>query len=187
MTVLKMIAPKFIASILLAMFSVSFTTAQPPASREYQIKAIFLFNFTQFIEWPAAAFANPGSPLVIGILGENPFGSYLHDAITGEKVNGHPLIIQRFSSISQIQPCHILFINQTETNKFGQLETILKGQSVLTVSDAPDFMKRGGMVRFFTKSNKTQLQINLESIKAANLVVSSKLLRLAEIFEPNKK
>src|SRR5258708_35454074 len=64
-------------------------TAQTPISREYQLKAVFIFNFTQFVEWPASSFPTDQAPIVIGILGKNPFGGYLGEIVSGEKVDGH--------------------------------------------------------------------------------------------------
>jgi hypothetical protein len=179
---LKIIARQYLYALLLIIFSMGFMSAQTQATREYQIKAVFLFNFTQFIEWPDTSFSDPNEPMVIGILGENPFGAALNDAVAGEKVNGHPLVVKHYTSYTQIDKCHILFINESETNKLDQIATNLKEQNVLLVSDSSsDFLKQGGMIRLFTKKNQIQLQINLESTSAANLIVSSKLLRLAEI------
>jgi len=158
--------------------------AQQPGSREYQLKAVFLFNFTQFVEWPPNTFSDPERPLVIGVLGKNPFGNYLNEAVVNEKVNNHPLVVHYYNSIEEVKTCHILFINLSEANKLEQAVTSLKERSILTVSDSPDFPKQGGMIRFYTSNNKIKLQINLEASKAANLVLSSKLLRLAEIFSP---
>ena len=166
--------------ILLFAGGTSLLFSQTPA-REYQIKAVLLFNFTQFVEWPAATPAAQ-EPLVIGVLGQNPFGAYLKDIVAGEKVNGHELIVQYYGSVEEIKSCHILFINMSETNKMEQISEKLKSQHVLTVSDGASFMRQGGMVRFITKNNKTQLQINLNATKAAQLIISSKLLRLAEIY-----
>jgi len=160
--------------------------AQRTPSREYQLKAIFLFNFTQFVDWPPGSFATEQSPLVIGILGENPFGSYLEETVSGEKVNEHSVIVQYYKNADEIKTCHILFINLAETKKGEQVVEALRGRNILTVSDAIDFLKGGGMVRFFTKSDKIKLQVNLEASKAANLVLSSKLLRLADLFDPSK-
>lgn len=185
MSVLKKISFKF-PVISLLVCSAFFVSMQPPSSREYQIKAVFLFNFTQFVEWPTTSFSSDQAPLVIGVLGENPFGSFLEETVSGEKVNGHPLIVQYYKNIEDIKPCHILFINTSEANKLRQVIGSLKGKNILTVSDASNFLPEGGMIRFFTKSNKIQLQINLEATKTANLVISSKLLRLAEIFIPKK-
>lgn len=162
-------------------------TAQTSPSREYQLKAIFLYNFSQFVEWPPGSFSSDQAPLIIGIVGTDPFGSYLEEAISGEKINGHPLVIERYSSIDQIGACQILFVNLPETKKREQVITTLKGRNILTVSDAPDFLQHGGMIRFFTRQGKLKLQVNLETAKAANLVISSKLLRLVEIFTPKAK
>ena len=70
--------------------------AQTASSKEYQVKAAFLYNFSQFVEWPPEAFPQSQTPLVIGIIGDDPFGSSLDEIIRGEKVNGRPLIIQHY-------------------------------------------------------------------------------------------
>ena len=183
MSILKKTAIHYLVIILLACSMVSL--AQTPANREYQIKAVFLFNFTQFVEWPASAFSSAQAPMVIGILGKDPFGSYLTEIVSGEQVNGRPLIIQHFNNTEEIKSCHILFINLEQANLQDELLK-LKGKNILTVSDSPNFLLQGGMIRFFTKNNKMQFQINLDATKEANLVISSKLLRLAEIFVSKK-
>lgn len=157
--------------------------AQMQISTEYQIKAVFLFNFTQFVEWPANAFPEEQTPLVIGVLGQNPFGDFLDETVKGEKVKGHPLIVQRFRSIEEAQQCHILFINSDTNEQVEQALKVLKGRSVLTVGDEAGFARSGGMVRFFTENKKIRIRINLEAAKAADLTISSKLLRLAEIVD----
>jgi hypothetical protein len=156
----------------------------PPA--EYQLKAVFLFNFAQFVEWPPEAFPEAQTPLIIGVLGEDPFGIYLDDTVRGEKVNNRPLIVQRYHRLDEIKTCHILFVSQSEANRLEPIFTSLKGRNTLTVSDAVGFAQRGGMIRFVTERNKIRLRINLEAAKAANLTISSKLLRPADIVAPGK-
>lgn len=158
-------------------------SAPEQPSREYQLKAVFLFNFTQFVDWPANSFSSDQAPMVIGIVGSNPFGSYLEETVHGEKINGRPLLIQYYDTMEGIGACHVLFINVTETNKREQIIEKVKGRNILTVSDAPDFMEQGGMIRFFTKQDKIKLQVNLEATKMASLVMSSKLLRLVEVVK----
>jgi len=165
-------------------FIFGLTAAAQTPSREYQLKSVFLFNFTQFVEWPKESFSTDEAPLVIGVLGDSPFGSFLDEVVAGEKVNGHPVIIRYCKTIDEITSCHILFISNTSSNIEDQALAVLKGRSTLTVSDTPGFLNDGGMVRFFTRDNKVKLQINHESSKAANLTISSKLLKLAEIFTP---
>ena len=155
-------------------------------SKEYQIKAVFLFNFAQFVDWPTNAFPEAQAPLVIGILGEDPFGSYLDETVRGEKVNNRPLLVQRYRSVDQIKSCHILFISRSEADRLEEIFNGLKGRNILTVGDYDGFAQRGGMVRFVTEKNKVRLRIGLEAAKAAHLTISSKLLRPAEIVAPGK-
>ncbi len=185
MPALRIVLHKTLNTLLFTLVT-ALLLAQALPVREYQLKAVFLFNFTQFVDWPASSFATEQSPLVIGILGENPFGSYLEETVSDEKVKGHSVVVHYFKNTEEIKICHILFINLAETKKREQAAETLKGRNVLTVSDAIDFLKQGGMIRFFTRDNKIKLQINPEASKAANLVLSSKLLRLADIFDPSK-
>lgn len=148
-------------------------------SKEYQVKAIFLFNFTQFVEWPAHAFAN-NTPLIIGILGKNPFGNYLNDAIQGEKVNNRPIILEYFSDAEKVENCHILFINLQKSAEIKAALAALKGRSILTVSDANNFTRYGGIIQFFTSNGKIKIRINIDAATDADLTISSKLLHVAE-------
>lgn len=172
--------------LFLVLYSVGFMSMQMSVDREYQIKAVFLFNFTQFVDWPPDAFTNQETPLVIGVLGKNPFGNYLKETVSDEKVNGHPLTVHFYNTIEEVKNCHILFINFSEKEKLDQSLAGLKGKSVLTVSDAGTFLKQGGMIRFTTKNDKIQFQINPEVLKGAGLTASSQLLRLADIVVPKK-
>src|SRR5882762_8203434 len=95
--------------------------AQTAPSRENQIKAVFLFNFAQFVEWPAQAFPEARTPLVIGVLGDDPFGAFLDETVRGEKVNNRPLVVQRYRRVEDIEICHILFISASETAKMDRV------------------------------------------------------------------
>jgi hypothetical protein len=157
------------------------TLAQSSPDPEYQLKAVFLFNFAQFVEWPASAFPGPATPLVIGVLGEDPFGPYLDETVRGETVNDRPLVVRRYRSVEEITTCHILFISRREERRLKGILDSLRGRSVLTVSDADRFATRGGMIRFVTDHHRIRFRINLEAARAASLTLSSKLLRPAEI------
>ena len=106
------------------------------APSEYQVKAVFLFNFAQFVDWPAEAFPRPDAPFVIGILGEDPFGAQLDDVVRGETVNKRPLVIERYRSVAEIRNCNILFIGGNEGGHLDEILMALKGRSILTVGDA---------------------------------------------------
>lgn len=150
--------------------------AQTSPTREYQVKAVFLYNFTQFVHWPPS-----GGPFVIGVLGNDPFGAYLDETVAGEKVAGKPIVIKRYKETNDVNACHILFISASQVST--ETLTRLKSRNVLTVGDSGSFIKQGGMIRFYTENNKIRLQINLAAAKEANLEISSKLLRVADIVE----
>lgn len=156
-------------------------SAQTAVSPEYEIKAVFLFNFARFVDWPAKAFPDADAPFVIGVLGEDPFGSYLDETLRGEKVNGRPLTVQRYHRVGEIRACQVLFISRSEADRLEQIVASLRGRGILTVGDTDDFAARGGMIRLATEKNKVRMRINLDAVKAANLAISSKLLRVAEI------
>jgi hypothetical protein len=149
--------------------------------REYEVKAVFLFNFSQFVDWPDGAFGDERSPLVIGVLGEDPFGAALDEAVRGETVNGRPLAVRRYEKVEDVDACHILFIDRTQREQLERILDTLTARSCLTVSDAENFATAGGIIQFVTIDNRIRLQINLDAAKLANLTISSKLLRPAQI------
>ena len=149
--------------------------------RDYEVKAVFLFNFAQFVDWPQAAFGDAQSPLVIGILGEDPFGAYLDETVRGERVKDRPLVVHRYSRVEEVADCQILFISSSESGRLEQIIGSLRGRSILTVGELDGFSRMGGIIRFVTEKNKIRLRINLGAAKAAGLTISSKLLRPAEI------
>ena len=167
-----------VVSCLLVLLIASAVSAATPG--EYEVKAVFLFNFTQFVEWPSSAFAGSDAPLVIGVLGEDPFGSALDQAVVGETINGRPLAVRRYRSADEVSGCHILFVGVSKT-KLATTLAQLRPRSILTVSDLPDFARQGGIIQFVTVANRIRLQINLDAATQARLTISSKLLRPSEI------
>lgn len=162
--------------------------AKAPAAAlsEYQIKAVFLYNFAQFVDWPPRAFSSEQAPVVIGVLGEDPFGASLDEAVRGETVNGRPLVVQRFRRVEDVDGCHVLFVSRSESGQLGHILASLRGRSILTVSDAEGFTEMAGMIRFVTENNKIRLRINVDAARAADLTISSKLLRPAQIVTSAK-
>jgi len=158
-----------------------------PVSNEYRVKAVFLYNFTQFVEWPATSFSSANAPFVIGILGDDPFGASIDETVANEKIGGHQLVVQRFRDVKDVKNCQILFINYADAERVKENLLLFTNHNTLTVGEAPNFVKTGGMIRFFTEKNKIRLQINPEAAKAAELTISSKLLRVSDIFDPKNQ
>jgi len=149
-----------------------------------QVEAVFLFYFSQFVDWPASAFPSAGAPIVIGVLGNDPFDGSLDQAVAGERVNGRPIVVRRLKSIADANGCHILYISSSEAAQLPQILQALKGRDVLTVSDLDHFVERGGMIRFVLSDEHVRLLINAPAAQAAGLTLSSKLLRAAALTAP---
>jgi hypothetical protein len=154
---------------------------------EHQVKATFLFRFTQFVEWPAGAFPAAQAPLVIGVLGEDPFGPLLDETVRNEKVNEHPLAIERYTRLEDIKNVHVLFVSRRQAARIREITGALNGRSILTVGDADGFADGGGMIQFVTQENKIRLRINLTAARSANLTISSQLLRPAMVINSETK
>lgn len=173
--------------LVLLSCSVTILPAQKSPVQDYQIKAIFLLNFTRFVEWPANTFPTEETPIIIGILGEDPFGSYLDEVLAGEKVNGRSVMVVRYKEMSEIEHCHLLYIKIPESDGLENILKTLAERNILTISDADLFIQKGGMIRFINVNKKIHFQINPDAAKAANINISSKLLSLAEIVAFNKE
>ena len=155
--------------------------ADVTVAREYQVKAIFLYNFAQFVTWPAAAFPDAHMPIIIGILGDDPFGPFLEDAVRGEVIDGRSLTIKRFKGVEEGLDCHMLFVSKSERGYVGQILATVQGKSILTVGETEAFTRQGGIINFFMADNKVRYEINVAAAKRAHLDISSKLLNLAKI------
>jgi len=132
-------------------------------------------------DWPVQAFPHSSSPIVIGVLGSDPFGAALDDVVRGEMVKGRPLVVRRFQRIEELTDCHILFVSRSERARLEPIVQTLKGRSILTVSDLEGFAGDGGVIGFVLVDNKIRLRVNLEAARDAGLTLSSKLLRPAQI------
>lgn len=152
-----------------------------PVFNENQLEAVFLLNFAQFVKWPPHAFTNADSPIIIGVLGDDPFGALLDELVRGERVDNRNLEVARFRRAEDIKMSHVLFISASEAGKLDQILGVLAGKPILTVGDTENFARRGGMIRFLTENKKMRLRVNLDAVRDAEIEISSKLLRPAEI------
>ena len=148
---------------------------------EYHVKAVFLYNFSHFVDWPADAFESPYESFIIGVIGNDPFGEVLEATVEGERIGTHVIRIQRFNDLSEIRNCHILFIAEQDPNEIKRVINFTLGKPILTVGETPNFIRWGGLIRFYTEDNKIRLQINNTAAKSSRLKISSKLLRVSQV------
>jgi hypothetical protein len=149
---------------------------------EYQVKAVFLFNFGQFVEWPSAAGDSPQAPFEICVVGADPFGATLDDVVRGESVGSRPLVVRRFRNAAELEGCRILFVGRGDDKLLKEALAAARGRSVLTVTDVEGAERQGAIIVLFNENSRIRMRINLAAARASNLVISSKLLRPAEVI-----
>lgn len=161
-----------------------FARAESVPSKEYQIKAAFLFNFVKFIEWPPQAFKAADSPICLGVLGDDPLGSALDEVIRGETVHDRRLVVLRSRRIEDLRGCHLLFISGSEKSNVKDIIDTLGGQPIVTVSDIEGFANNGGVIQFFLDDKKVRFEINPLVAKRLDLRMSAQLLALGKAAGP---
>jgi hypothetical protein len=148
---------------------------------EYSVKAAFLYNFAKFVDWPASAFDKPSAPLVLAVVGSDPFGSILDRTTQGERVNGRDIAVRRLKWDDDLAATHILYVSASEWRRLPHVFDRLRGASVLTVGDHDDFATTGGVIHFTRENYRVRFEINVRAAERAGLRISSKLLQLARI------
>ncbi|RKY12525.1 MAG: hypothetical protein DRP65_01040 [Planctomycetota bacterium] len=175
-------------------------------TREYQVKAAFIYNFIKFIEWPGPAGAEAdqksdenNEPITIGIIGENPFGNTF-ETVTKKKIKNKQVVIKHFGGFEKnnikyredsktkykykdadaLKACQVLFVSGSESEYCKEIIDIVKDSYVLTIGENKDFLKTGGIIEFATEQKKVKFAINLIAAENAQLKIRSKLLRLAK-------
>lgn len=143
---------------------------------EYSVKGAYLFKFSGFVEWPPGAFPSPAAPLVIGVLGDDPFGRTLDQMMDGQTFEGRPVEVLRTHRIDQVRRAHILFISQSELTRMEVIQSGLQNSSVLTVAD---FNRPGIVISFVMENNKVRFAVNLDQAERAGLKLNSRLLSVA--------
>lgn len=153
--------------------------AQVPFA-EYHVKATWLLNFVRFTEFPTNAFASKESPIVVGVLGKDPFGDELERAFGGKVAKGRRFEIRKVASGREMQGCHVLFIASSEKRRLRDLCEQVRKMPILTVSDVDGFLEQGGVINFLLKRDALRFEISVSSAQAAGLRLDARLLELAD-------
>ena len=157
---------------------------QTAASREYQIKAAFLYQFGRYVEWPAKSFSGPKSPFVIGVLDQDPLIPDLEQIAKIKKIQDRPIQIRRFASAADIRQCNILYLSPSLAPEAqADVAHKMSGQGILLVGDADKFLDWGGTMRFVVEDNKIRVEIARKAAEHEGLTISAKLLQVARVVD----
>jgi len=152
-------------------------------SMEYHVKAVFLYNFAKYVDWPATAFTNATEPITVGVLGTDPFGDSLQHAVEGKVINGRPFVIKPLAANADLTGCQILFISDSEASRMGEILARAGALPVLTVGEDEAFAQNGGIINFVLKEGKVRLEIDLTTATKVGLKISSRLLAVADLVK----
>jgi hypothetical protein len=170
-------------TLLFGLFSVR---AGEAAASEAQVKAAFLLHFPKYVDWPANAFPETNSPVVVGVLGDEDVADEFSAMSAGKVIDGHPIRLIRAPTIAQCSHCHIVFIGMRERRGWAGLLSKAAGLKVLTVGESNGFLGEGGMINLARYERRISLEVNLDSIRRSDLKLSSRLLAIATV-EGEKK
>ena len=161
----------------------AWTTAAWAGSLEYPVKATYLYKFAPFVIWPEAAFSGATSPFVICILGDDPFGPVLDQAVSSQRVGQRPLVVRRLDHVDRGMGCQILYLGGARGQSAGDAIAAVRGTPVLTVTDAARAEPQG-VIHFVVRDNRVRFQIDDQAAAQNGLAISSKLLSLAVSVRP---
>lgn len=166
-------------------------------SREYKVKAAFLYNFLKFVDWPKERAVTDDESIVIGIIGKNPFGDAF-ESVKNKKVKGKDTIIKYFQGfneltkieeensteyeniVKELRKCHLVFICSSEEDSLADIINLVKNHNILTIGETPGMLEVNGIINFLIEENKVRFEINLNTARESKLVIRSQLLRLAK-------
>jgi hypothetical protein len=161
--------------------------AQQTRPRDYDVKAAYLFNFTRFTTWPASDTDDESAVFGVCVLGRDPFGAALDAVVTGETIDGKRVVVRRVARPEEAAGCRIVFVSASEDAALTRILQVLDGLRILTVSDLPQFVERGGMIQFVSDGKRIRFTVNVAAATRVGLTLSSELLRVAAAVRTNMK
>lgn len=152
---------------------------QAPA--EYELKAAFLYNFARFVEWPPETFGGSDAPFILGVAGDDAFGSILDQLVREKTARGRRVEVKRFRRPEQLSFCHILFVSPSVEGAFLPALERSGSHGVLIVGELESFARRGGTVALFIEDSRVKVAINAERARRAGLQVGAQLMSVARL------
>lgn len=152
----------------------------------YQAKAKYLYVMSKYVTWPASAFETKGAPIIVGVLGKDPFRRDLEKVLNRRKSQERPFVIRRADKVEKLLNCHVIFIAESESRRRDEILLALQGKPVLTVCEMDHFFYAGTVIHLFVdkKTRRIQFKVNLTAARTANLKINDRMREeAAEVWE----
>jgi hypothetical protein len=148
---------------------------------EYPVKLAFIYQLALYVRWPSDSFATPTTPLVVCVVGDDPFDPDLERELQSHSVDNHPIMVRKARRRDNLRTCHMVFVAAQESKQAAGVIGELKGAAILTIGESQGFAEQGGIVNFTVQQSKLHLEVNLDAARQTPLTISSRVLALARI------
>ncbi|MEO8378269.1 MAG: YfiR family protein [Acidobacteriota bacterium] len=169
---------RLVRPIVVAILFAAFPAHPADRSLEYAVKATFLYKFASFVEWPQGSFAHESSPLNLCVVGADPFGGRIQEAVSGQSVGRHPIVLRQLAKAEPQSDCHVMFVSRSASQPAAEALQAVSGTPTLTVTDSA-LGATAGIMHFVIVAGRVSFDIDNAAASRNHLVISSKLLALA--------
>ena len=145
---------------------------------EARVKVAFVYNFPKFVDWPSD---DPAAPIVVCVVGSDPIRTFLGE-LSIRKVGSRGIRVVHLQASDPVPACHMMFLPRSEETLLPLFLSKVSTSPVLTISDIPDFVSRGGMIGFVTENGRVRMEIGQGALRKAGLKVRAKLLEIAKVL-----
>jgi hypothetical protein len=164
--------------LTLLIFTLGFCALQLVHAQNEKFKALFMYNFTKYIEWPASV---RQGDFVIGVLGNSSLTKELETIASKQKVGSQAIVVKVFNDVKDIDNCHILYISPGKSSVINSAVDKLNGKSTLIISDKNGLALQGAGINYVSDGDKIKYEINKKNIDKHGLTVNSALLALGVV------
>jgi hypothetical protein len=170
-----------VAIAVVSVITLSLAGMQPhaqPGPAEHRLKAAFVYQFPQFVEWPARVWEGARS-VELCVLRPNSSIAELEQLTRGESLKGRPLVVRPVDATDALDTCHVLFVADSASAAVEQILKDTASQPILTVGDSAGFLDQGGIIALKVVDRRVRFEIDMSRAQRAGLRISSQLLNLA--------
>lgn len=154
---------------------------------EYRVKAAFLYHFVYYTTWPPKSFADDAAPIVLLIVGEDPFGPVLDATFEGKKLHDREVVVRRVEEVPKEVEAHVVFVGDATDEERAALLDLCRERPVLLVGEHEGFAEDGARCNFYLEDEKVRFEVNVGEAQECGLALSSQLLKLARIVETKEE
>jgi hypothetical protein len=172
-----------IARLSVFLFMALTAPRRADALPEPEIKAAFIYRFTQFVTWPDDAFAAKDEPFIVATVGDDSLTGTLQQVMAGRVANGRPIVVVHFASVDRIEHCHLLFVPASQQGTAPAILAKVGNAPVLSVGDGDEFMNQGGAIRLFVQDGRMKFEVDPDVLGAARLKAGAQLMKVARIHQ----